>query len=613
MLTPRWFIAVLLLIAAQLETVAQKDTGYLKALYDRALDFDESKLDSLLHYADFIEKTGAEINFPSAKVLAWRLKGIYQEYSEEYDEAANSYLRTLEESRKLQNTDYESAALSDLAILYSRLKQPVKAMEMYRKSLEISRARGELGGLITAYSNIGALHNQVNRYDSALHYLTYAQELSRQVNGYIELSTLYNNLGNVHFKSGNLDSALYYFRRNLSQHILENDESGLWIDYLNIADVFIEKERFDSALHYANNSLKMAITLHSRTKEADSYAILAKYYERKHSYPEAFTYLQKWYSLDTALVNSETNRRIADLQEKYNAQKRENDNRKLTADLFVNKQRQRYIWLLAFAFLLIAVVAGFAFITKRRANKRLARNNALILEKNEKLAILNQEKNALISIVSHDLSSPFVNVMMWGQLLQINAENLTEEQQTAVKRILSSAAKGEQLIRNILDVEKAETNGHLLQLEKNDVEKLLLKVLEEYRARAEKKNISLLFNRSENDFYLLTDAHLVTRIMENLLSNALKFSNPDTSVKVHLEKTSNNRVRIAVEDEGVGIPAEELPHLFTKYSRISSTPTGGENSTGLGLSIVKRLVEELNGSITCTSKEGAGTTFTVIL
>ncbi len=604
---------MLLLIAAQLETVAQKDTGHLKALYDRALDFDESKLDSLLYYADFIEKTGAEINFPSAKVLAWRLKGIYQEYSEEYDEAANSYLRTLEESRKLQNTDYESAALSDLAILYSRLKQPVKAMEMYRKSLEISRARGELGGLITAYSNIGALHNQVNRYDSALHYLSYAQELSRQVNGYIELSTLYNNLGNVHFKSGNLDSALYYFRRNLSQHILENDESGLWIDYLNIADVFIEKERFDSALHYANNSLKMAITLHSRTKEADSYAILAKYYERKHSYPEAFTYLQKWYSLDTALVNSETNRRIADLQEKYNAQKRENDNRKLTADLFVNKQRQRYIWLLAFAFLLIAVVAGFAFITKRRANKRLARNNALILEKNEKLAILNQEKNALISIVSHDLSSPFVNVMMWGQLLQINAENLTEEQQTAVKRILSSAAKGEQLIRNILDVEKAETNGHLLQLEKNDVEKLLLKVLEEYRARAEKKNISLLFNRSENDFYLLTDAHLVTRIMENLLSNALKFSNPDTSVKVHLEKTENNHVRIAVEDEGVGIPAEELPYLFTKYSRISSTPTGGENSTGLGLSIVKRLVEELNGSITCTSKEGAGTTFTVIL
>ncbi|MGV3765466.1 MAG: tetratricopeptide repeat-containing sensor histidine kinase [Chitinophagaceae bacterium] len=613
MLKPRWFIAVLLLIAAQQKSVAQKDTGYLKTMYDRALDFDESKLDSLLYCADFIEKTGAEINFPAAKVLALRLKGIYQEYSEEYDAAANSYLRTLEESRKLQNTDYESAALSDLAILYSRLKQPVKAMEMYRKSLDISRARGELGGLITAYSNIGALHNQVNSYDSALYYLLYAQELSRQVNGYIELSTLYNNLGNVHFKSGNLDSALYYFRRNLSQHKLENDESGLWIDYLNIADVFIEKERFDSALHYANNSLKMAITLHSRTKEADSYAILAKYYEKKHSYPEAFTYLQKWYSLDTALVNSETNRRIADLQEKYNAQKRENDNRKLTADLFVNKQRQRYIWLLAFAFLLIAVVAGFAFITKRRANKHLARNNALILEKNEKLAILNQEKNALISIVSHDLSSPFVNVMMWGQLLQINAENLTEEQQTAVKRILTSASKGEQLIRNILDVEKAETNGHLLQLEKKNMEHVLLKVLDEYKARAEKKNISLQFTRSGKDFTLLTDAHLVTRIMENLLSNAIKFSNTDSLVKIHLEKTENNRVRITVEDEGVGIPEDELPQLFTKYSRISSTPTDGEHSTGLGLSIVKRLVEELNGSIACTSKEGVGTAFHVTL
>jgi signal transduction histidine kinase len=70
---------------------------------------------------------------------------------------------------------------------------------------------------------------------------------------------------------------------------------------------------------------------------------------------------------------------------------------------------------------------------------------------------------------------------------------------------------------------------------------------------------------------------------------------------------------ITVSDEGVGIPKEELPYLFTKYSRISSTPTDGENSTGLGLSIVKRLVEELNGSISCTSEEGAGTTFKVTL
>jgi signal transduction histidine kinase len=110
----------------------------------------------------------------------------------------------------------------------------------------------------------------------------------------------------------------------------------------------------------------------------------------------------------------------------------------------------------------------------------------------------------------------------------------------------------------------------------------------------------------------VSDKQLVSRICENLFSNAIKYSLPGRNVWISLSGT-HDAVNIKVKDEGVGIPQEELPNLFSKYSKISTTPTAGESSTGLGLSIVKRIVEELNGSVFCESEPGKGSLFTVVL
>jgi signal transduction histidine kinase len=110
----------------------------------------------------------------------------------------------------------------------------------------------------------------------------------------------------------------------------------------------------------------------------------------------------------------------------------------------------------------------------------------------------------------------------------------------------------------------------------------------------------------------MSDKQLVSRICENLISNAIKYTMPGRQVWVSVSE-EKDAVSIVVQDEGLGIPKEELPNLFSKYSKISTQPTAGEASTGLGLSIVKRIVEELNGRITCESEPGKGSLFTVVL
>jgi signal transduction histidine kinase len=137
-------------------------------------------------------------------------------------------------------------------------------------------------------------------------------------------------------------------------------------------------------------------------------------------------------------------------------------------------------------------------------------------------------------------------------------------------------------------------------------------MIENFKPMADKKNIHLHVEATGKKLFILSDRYLVGRICENLLSNAMKYTSHGRNIWMIISD-EQDAVCIKVRDEGVGIDKEELPYLFSKYSKISSTPTDGENSNGLGLSIVKRIVEEINGRISCESEIGKGSTFTVML
>jgi len=236
----------------------------------------------------------------------------------------------------------------------------------------------------------------------------------------------------------------------------------------------------------------------------------------------------------------------------------------------------------------------------------------LIQLQNKKLAELNMDKNSLISIVSHDLSTPFVSIRMWNQLLESNRSNLNEEQLKAVERIKSSLDNGEALIRNILAVEKEEVNQGTIQLEEVELSKVLEETVLEQTISAEKKDILLNLSASHDMKPLLTDKRLVKRVFDNLLSNAIKFSPKGKQIFIETGD-ADQHVWVSFRDEGPGIPFQEQENLFDKYTKASTRPTAGELSTGLGLSIVKRILEELNGEVTCQSEEGKGSVFTVFL
>ncbi len=590
----------------------QADTNYLKALYDRCIDFDESKADSVSFYAAFIAKEASRLKYDHGEVLSSRLNGIAHDLKGDYEKAIGYYLQSLEASRKLQSPKYELSALTDLAYIYVNTKQAARARDMYLQCLRLAETGGDVHSVVTAYSNLGAIYSMLKEPDSALVFLYKGIDAGKAHGDEIDMAGFYNNIGNVYYHKKEFEKALSFFRKSSALHVTKGDIADRWLDNLNIADIFIELKKFDSGYVYAMKSLQLAQDLNARSKEGDSYSMLSKLYSRKGDYKNAYDYQQKWYTIDTSLVNSGTNETIASLQEKFHARQRGQENKLLQSEVDKAALRNKAITLLALAALVIAAVVALLLVQKRMANKKLQYKNDFINRQNEKLAELNYEKNSLISIVSHDLNTPFAAIKMWLNILEDDTSNLTGEQKKAVERIKQSSGKGELLIRSILDVEKAETNQHKVQLENFDLKVFVESIVVDFKPAASGKNIQLHFETADRHIYLVSDKQLVSRICENLFSNAIKYSDPGKNVWISLSN-SNDAVNIKVKDEGMGIPREELPNLFSKYSKISTTPTAGEASTGLGLSIVKRIVEELNGSVYCESEPGKGSLFTVVL
>jgi two-component system, sensor histidine kinase and response regulator len=258
-----------------------------------------------------------------------------------------------------------------------------------------------------------------------------------------------------------------------------------------------------------------------------------------------------------------------------------------------------------------------------RANRKLKRQTRLLLmqgreiqmqlrelqQQNKLLEDLNNEKQQIISVVSHDLKGPFNRIFALVHLMSLSEESLTEQQQDYLGKIHQIVADGLGMVRNLLDNRKIEDKSVEINPESLNLAAMLATLAKNYGVLAEKKKI-LVHYEGPAKWIWVTDKVYLTRIMDNLLSNAIKFSPPEKNIFVKLVP-SEDFVEVSVTDEGQGIPVEDQNQLFQKYVRLTPRPTGGESSTGLGLYLVKAMMGKLKGDVTCTSEIQKGTTFTL--
>lgn len=227
-----------------------------------------------------------------------------------------------------------------------------------------------------------------------------------------------------------------------------------------------------------------------------------------------------------------------------------------------------------------------------------------------RLEELNEEKTGLMRMAAHDLRNPLNGLMLNIELLLENAPARDREQ---LDRMMMLAHQMIHMIRNLLDVQALEDGRRRLRIEPVDVTQEVDDTLAAMETLAERKRIELRTEFAYTTPLALADRAALRQVLNNLVSNAVKYSPFDRTVIVEVEPGPGGKLVIRVRDQGPGITADEMPRLFQKYVCLSARPTGGEQATGLGLAIVKQLVTTMGGTVCCESKIGAGAVFIVEL
>lgn len=228
-------------------------------------------------------------------------------------------------------------------------------------------------------------------------------------------------------------------------------------------------------------------------------------------------------------------------------------------------------------------------------------------QQNQQLKTLDAEKNQFLAIASQDLKNTLATILGVAQFLSKNHDSTDPEALLDFLNMIElSSAQMLQLICNVLDVNKIESNCLSYNLEKIDILPLLFMLVESYAETARIKHIDLITNirmdQELSPIYVDGDRTLLQQIFENLLSNAIKFTPHHENIFINIHDTETH-VICSIHDSGPGIALNEYSKLFTKFCRLTARPTGDEHCTGLGLYITKRFVEILSGRIWCESTD----------
>lgn len=570
----------------------------------------------------------------NAEAESLLLLGIYSSNAGAYQRALNLFLRSREIFDSLGAIRGVAGATNSIATIYMSQNDYDKALQqLYASEKGALKDEKNMGILLTIIRhNIGICLDETGRREEALEVFMKNAEYQLAHQYLREASSTYNSIGEVYTNLKKYALARTYFQKSLVLKDSLNDMVGKATLFLNMGAMYKDQAIEDSTHFYLDKSL--AISKHGGLDELTARAlkVYAELYKKLGRPDLAFPWLDQYVHLKDSLNKETQTSTMADLRavyEKDEADKalklKDAEARLLDED---NKRKMNVLYGMGIILILMIVFsAALVWANSRRRksnrelrlitdhtetqNRKLASLGAQLAEQHEKLSHLHQEQENIMNMMAHDLKAPLARSSALLGLITANGP-LNDEQMSYIRLIERSHNHGQHLIQSLLSLRYLESGEEKLNLSTGDGDEFIRRLTETYQAKATEKKIELLLEPGSSLGSITTDFSHLERVLDNLISNALKFSKSNTRITVKYDRDAT-RWWFSVTDQGPGIKPEEKMHLFAKFRKLSARPTGGESSSGLGLAIVKLLVESLKGGITVESEVGKGTSFKVTL
>lgn len=634
---------------------AKQDSSKVELLNEYINQIEELNPFEALDSADVAISLAQKIGYKKGLSDALNFKGVLFKNQGDLENALEYLLRALALNEELNIQSRIATSYNNIGLIYKHQENYEKALAYYNKCLEINTQEANKKGLAMVLNNIGVVFKNLKDYDKALENYKLALEINLELNNEKWVSYNYNNIGRIYLERGLYDEAYEYFLESLQINTQIQNTQGVGSTYVCIGDIFNKQKNYLKAEEYYIKAVKACIEVDAKLILSEAYSGLALNSASNGKYKDAFDYLSKYSALKDSLINEDAVMKMAKLENKYDKDRLQRELELLEKDKALNEANLKnrefvlaasIVGIVLLVFLVLVLVQGnrklriaFEQLNNQKAkietinntliqqkkeiesqkeslaNKKeeLEKINNLLGNQNEELTKLNEDKNNYLRIIAHDLRSPMHLIMGLVEVLMIKVQDAgvdVDKIGDIQKHIKSQATRITDLVNRILDVDLIEAKDLNVVYQPVIINNLIEEIINNQRGNAKVKNIQLSFDMMMDMPAIDLDRNFTLQIFDNLLSNAIKFSPLNSIVEIET-KVINYRVHVCFTDHGAGIQPDEFPLLFKKYQKLSTRPTNKETSTGLGLSIVKKFVDAMNGSITCTSKPGENTTFCV--
>jgi signal transduction histidine kinase len=524
-----------------------------------------------------------------------------------------------------------------LANVYTSNGNDREGMRYYLVAKEVYDRLGDRRGTSAILNNIGTVFLGLDQADSALHYLNQSRLSYLEIRDESGLATNYTNMGYAYSIKGEYTKAIEYYDKCYELAAKLDNKETMSTALLNIGDGYMNLGKYDLAETKVLEGLVISEEEGYKYSNFIGYYTLGEINEKRKDYEKSLSWYHKAEAIDRELQNSETISALMDVQtmQLEAAQRREIEKINTINAEKMESERLKNLLYLSIAIFSLVVLLGltYFFMKRHKATLKIAMQNLEIgkqkekIEKqsgkieqvnetlrirNAKLRELNEEKNYIMSVVAHDLKSPLNQINGLANVIKLDEENLNVTQKECLNNIDVASNRLSEMVNKILDSRNVEKKEQSIQIEAIDIEKMADDVLNDFSTAAETKKIKLEKNSIKNGASVKADRHYLRQVLDNLVSNAIKFSPIGKNVKLNI-KNNGDKVLTEIVDEGPGLTEEDQEKLFMEYAILSAKPTGGESSTGLGLAIVKNYMEKMGGTIWCESKFGQGAAFTIEL
>jgi signal transduction histidine kinase/tetratricopeptide (TPR) repeat protein len=542
------------------------------------------------------------------------------------DEALEYQLKSHLLNEQLDNKIGIISSSNNLGKLYAREQEYDKALMYFQQTYDVQMEIGNDERIPYTLNNLGVIYKNLNMFDKAKEHFAQSLEMERERNNPWGIATALYNMADIAYNDGDMGQAIRNIREALElrkkmgnyQQILETTVRLAY--YLNQKGSIYEAESLLRDALMKTNELELPYERMSVLFTLSENAVLRK------DYQEGYQLLSLFNALQDSIRTEERLQQFDQLRAQYELDIAEQDNELLRTtnqlnELEIQKKNTTIVFSLiglGIVLLLILVIL-MNYQQKVRANTMLKQRNALIIQQkdaltqaNEQLRELNNTKDRFFSIMAHDIKNPLVAQLSGAKILLSRIDGMDTD---GMKMIAGEIQKNTfhllGLLNNLLQWSRLQMKRIKCQPTPLVIAAIVHRSFELYGLKARNKEIELK-HEIDPELLILADRDMLITVMNNLVSNAIKFSHPGAIVRVSTIQQENT-ITVMVQDSGIGMTPEQQENLF-RLDVSSSTPgTNNEKGTGLGLILIKELVQQNDGEVRIQSEEGKGTTVSITL